>query len=169
MPEVTLRHEMDIGEDDYWEKCIFSEEYNQRLFVDTLKFPGFTLLASTNDADKMTKKVRIDPPLVGIPAAAKKAIGERLSYVEEGTYDKKTKRYRCAITPSTFADKTTVWAELWCDVLGPKKIARNVKVHVEVKVFIVGGLVEDKIMGDLKHSYDVAAKFTNEYAKEKGL
>ena len=69
-----------------------------------LKFPGFTLLASTNEADEMTKKVRIDPPVTGIPSAAKKAIGDRFSYVEEGTFDKKTKRYRCKITPSTFAD-----------------------------------------------------------------
>jgi hypothetical protein len=168
MPEILLRHEMDCTEDTYWDKCIFDEEYNRRLFIDTLKFPGFTLLASTDDADKKTKKARIDPPVVGIPGPVKKAIGDRLSYVEDGVYDKKTRRYRCVITPSTFADKTKVSAELWCETLGEKRIARSVKVSVEVKVFMLGSMVEEKIMQDLKHSYEQAAIFTNAYCKEKG-
>ncbi len=168
MPEVTLRHEMDCSEDTFWNKCIFDEEYNRRLFLDALKFPGFALLASTDDAERKTKKARIDPPLVGIPGPVKKAIGDRMSYVEDGVYDKKTKRYRCVITPSTFADKTKVTAELWCESLGEKKIARSVRVSVEVKVFVIGSMVEEKILHDLKHSYDVAATFTNEFVKEKG-
>ncbi len=168
MPEVTLRHEMDCTEDTYWNRCIFDEEYNRRLFLDALKFPGFTLLESTDDAEKKTKKARIDPPVTGMPGPVKKAIGDRFSYVEDGVYDKKTKRYRCVITPSMFPDKTKVTAELWCEPLGEKRIARSVRVSVEVKVFMLGSMIEDKILQDLRHSYDVAATFTNEFVKEKG-
>jgi len=54
------------------------------------------------------------------------------------------------------------------DTLGPKRIARVAKVSVDVKVFMVGGLVEDQILNNLKQSYDRAASFTNEWVREKG-
>ena len=66
-------------------------------------------------------------------------------------------------------DKAKTFGELHCEVLGEKKIVRVAKITVEVKVFLVGGMVEDKILGDLRHSYDAAAKFTREYLREKGL
>jgi hypothetical protein len=67
------------------------------------------------------------------------------------------------------ADKTTVVGEIYTERLGDQRIARIAKVKVEVKVFMLGGLVEDKIIGDMKHSYEAAAAFTNGYVKEKGL
>lgn len=40
---------------------------------------------------------------------------------------------------------------------------------VEVKVFMIGGMVEDKIMGDLKKSFDTSAKYINDYVKEHAV
>ena len=169
MPEITLRHEIECSEETYWQKCFFDEEYNRRLFLDVLKFPGFTLLEQKNDAGTKTKKCKIDPPLVGIPSAAKKVIGDRLSYVEEGSLDEKSGRYTFKVTPSAMAEKTSVTGELYAEKLGENRIARVAKIKVEVKVFMLGGMVEEKIIGDLKNSYDVAASFTNDFVKEKGL
>jgi hypothetical protein len=169
MPEITLRHEIECSADTYWQKCFFDEEYNRRLFLDVLKFPGFTLLEQKNEAGTKTKKCKIDPPLVGIPAAAKKVIGDRLSYVEEGALDVKSGRYTFKVIPSAMAEKTTVTGELYTEALGENRIARVAKIKVEVKVFMLGGMVEEKIIGDLKHSYEVAAAFTNDFVKEKGL
>jgi hypothetical protein len=169
MPEVTLRHDFDCDADTYFEKCMFDDEYNRRLYLETLKFPGYKLVESKDDADKRTRKVHIDPPLVGIPGPVKKVIGDKLSYVEEGTFDKKTKRYTFKVVPSTMADKTSTTGELWCESRGDKKCTRVARIKVEVKVFMIGGMVEEKILGDLKTSYDAAAKFTNDYIKEKGL
>jgi len=169
MPEITLRHEFDCDEDTYWEKTVFDAEFNRRLYLEVLKFPAYDLVEQKDDADKRTRRVRIDPPLGNLPGPVKKAIGDRLSYVEEGTFDKKTKHYKFKIAPSTMADKTKTFGEVYCEKLGDKKIVRIAKVTVEVKVFMVGGLVEDKIAGDLKHSYEEAAKFTRVFLKEKGL
>ena len=169
MPEITLRHEIECSEDTYWEKCFFDEEYNRRLFLDVLKFPGFTLLEQKNDPGTKTKKCKIDPPLTGIPAAAKKVIGDRLSYVEEGTLDTKSHRYQFKVIPSTMADKTSVVGELHTEKLGENRVARVAKIKVEVKVFMLGGMVEEKIIGDLRNSYEVAAAFTNDFVKEKGF
>ena len=104
-----------------------------------------------------------------MPGPVKKLFGDRLSYVEEGTFDKKTRRYTFKVTPSTLAEKTKVAGEMWVEKLGEKKVARVTKISVEVKVFMVGGMVEDRILADLRSSYDKGTTFTNEYIKENGL
>jgi hypothetical protein len=104
-----------------------------------------------------------------MPAPVKKLLGDRLSYVEEGTFDKKTKRYSFKVTPSTLAEKTKVAGEMWVEKIADKKVARVTKITVEVKVFVVGGMVEDRILADLRASYDKGTTFTNQYIKQHGL
>jgi hypothetical protein len=53
--------------------------------------------------------------------------------------------------------------------LGEKKVRRIVEFSVEVKVFVVGSVVEQKTIEDTKASYDKSAAFTRAYLKEKGL
>lgn len=169
MPEVTMRHEIDTDEDTYWAKCVFDADFNKKMYIDALKFPQWKLLDSKDDDAKIWRKVQVDPPTGHMPGPVKKVIGDRLSYVEDGTFDKKTKRYAFKVTPSTLADKTTVAGEMWVEKLGDKKIVRHTKISVEVKVFMVGGLVEDRIIADLRSSYDKGTAFTNQYIKENGL
>jgi hypothetical protein len=168
MAEVTCRHELDCSVEDYWNKCVFDEGFNKTLYVDRLHFTAFVPGESKDEGGRRTKKARMEPPLTGVPAAVKKAIGDRLSYAEDGYLDKSSGRYKCTITPSTFADKTKVEAELWCEP-SPSgdagKCVRFAKVKVEVKVFVVGGMVEEKIMQDLKGSYDAEAAFVREWVR----
>ncbi|MFO0679639.1 MAG: DUF2505 family protein [Polyangiaceae bacterium] len=167
MAEITIRHELDCDEDTFW-KCVFDDEYNRRLYLERLQFPGYKILEQKDEATSILRKVHIDPPVAGLPGPVKKLVGDRLSYVEEGTFDKAKKRYTFTVRPSTLAEKTSTKGDLWTEKLGDKRVARLAKVTVEVKVFAVGGLVEDKIIGDLRASYEAAARFTNEYVKEKG-
>ncbi|MDB4941528.1 MAG: hypothetical protein JWP97_1062 [Labilithrix sp.] len=169
MPEITLRHEIDTDEETYWTRCVFDAEFNKRLYIDALKFPQWQLLDSKEDDAKIVRKVQVDPPTGNMPAAVKKVMGDSLKYVEDGTFDKKAKRYSFKVTPSTLADKTKVAGEMWVEKLGDKKITRVTKINVEVKVFMVGGMIEERILGDLRSSYDKGTVFTNEYIKEKGL
>jgi hypothetical protein len=169
MPEITLRHEFDCDEDTYWEKVFFDPEFNRRLYLDALKFPAYKLIDLKDDGSRRTRVVHIDPPLGNLPPPMKKIVGDKLSYVEEGLFDRKTKRYSFRSTPSVMADKTKNSGELRCENLGEKKIARVARITVEVKVFMIGGMIEEKILGDLRHSYEEAAKFTRGYLKEKGL
>ena len=168
MPEITIRHDLACDTDTYFLKCLFDAEYNQRLFIDQLKFPGYKVLEQKDEGDTISRRIHISPPLEGFPAPVKKAVGDSFSYVEEGTYNKKTKRYAFKVVPSAMADKSKTVGELWCEPLGDKKIARIAKILVEVKVFMIGGMVEEKIIADLKSSYNAAATFTDAFVKEKG-
>ena len=169
MPEVTLRHEIDTDEDTFWSKIVFDEAFNKKLYEGALKFPKWQLLDSKEDDNKITRRVQVDPPMGDLPGPVKKVIGDKLGYVEEGSFDKKAKRYSFKVTPSTMAEKTKVSGELWVEKIGDKKLRRLCKISVEVKVFVVGGMVEDRIMADLRSSYDNSTKFTNDYIKENGL
>lgn len=169
MPEVTLRHEIDTDEDTFWSKIVFNEEFNKKLYEGALKFPGWKLVDSKEDDAKIVRRVQVDPPVGDLPGPVKKVIGDRLAYTEEGTFDKKTKRYSFKVTPSTMAEKTKVSGELWAEKIGDKKIRRMCRISVEVKVFMVGGMVEDRIMQDLRSSYDNSTAYTNQYIKENGL
>jgi hypothetical protein len=169
MPEVTLRHEIDTDEDTFWSKIVFDEAFNKKLYEGALKFPGWKILDSKDDDAKITRRVQVDPPVGDLPGPVKKVIGDRLAYTEEGSFDKKAKRYTFKVTPSTTAEKTKVSGEMWCEKISDKKIRRVCRISVEVKVFVVGGMVEDRIMADLRSSYDNSTTFTNQYIKENGL
>jgi hypothetical protein len=169
MPEMSVRHEIETDEETYWKRCVLDPEFNRALFVDSLKFLGWKVLDQKDDDAKFTRRVQVDPPVDSMPAAVKKVVGDKLSYVEEGIFDKKTGRYSFKIHPSTLADKTKVSGEMWCEKIGDKKIARHVKLSVEVKVFMVGGMIEERLIGDLQSSYGKGAAFTNAYVKENGL
>ena len=168
MPTIDLRHEIDCDEDTYWSKVVFDEAFNKDLFLKELQFPNWAVLASKDEGDKLTRKVQVDPPVTGLPTALKKVIGDKLSYVEEGTFDKKAKRYTFKVMPSTLADKTKVTGELWCEKAGDKKVVRRCKITVEVKVFMVGSMVEERILEDLRSSYDKGAVYTNQWLAKNG-
>lgn len=169
MPEITLRHEIATDEDTYWSKIVFDAPFNEKMYMGGLEFPQWKLLDAKEDDAKLWRRVQVDPPVGDVPAAVKKVIGDRLSYVEEGTFDKKTKRYSFKVTPSTMAEKTKVSGEMWVEKLADKKIVRFTRMSVEVKVFMVGGLVEDRILSDLRSSYDKGTTFTNAFIEENGL
>jgi hypothetical protein len=168
MADVSLKHEIETDEDTYWSKIVFDEAFNKAMYVDHLGIK-WTLQDQKEDDAKITRKVHVEPPTGNLPGPVKKVIGDKLAYTEEGTFDKKTKRYTFKVTPSTMAEKSKISGEMWTEKAGDKKVIRHAKMHVEVKVFMVGGLVEDRILGDLRSSYDKGTAFTNQFIKENGL
>jgi hypothetical protein len=172
MSEITLRHDIETDEDTFWWKVVFDEAFNKKLYVDRLGFHKWNVLETKDGADVLTRRVEVDPPIGDLPGPLKKVIGDRLSYMEEGTFDKKTKRYRFKVTPSTLAEKTKISGEMWCEAKGDrsdKKITRVCRISVEVKVFIVGGMLEERILSDLRVSYDKGTSFTNEQLRASPL
>jgi hypothetical protein len=169
MADITMRHEVNTDEDTYWPKVVFSEAFNKAMYEEHLKFPAWTLLDFKDDDQKTYRKVRVEPKVGDLPGPVKKVLGDKISYVEEGTFDKKTKRYTFKVVPSALPDKTKVNGEMWCEKKGDKKITRICKISVEVKVMVVGGMVEKRILSDLETSYDAGSTFTNDYIAKHGL
>jgi len=171
--EFTIRHEFECDEDTFWNETFLSAEFNRRLYLETLKFPGYEIVEQKDDgggaSKKVARKVHVAPPVAGMPGPVKKIIGDKFAYDEVGTYDAAARKYVFTVKPNTMPDKTTCRGEITTEKLGDKRIARTAKMFVEVKVFMVGSMVEERLIADLKQSYEAAAKFTATYLKEKGL
>ena len=147
---------------------MWTREFNEGLYVKTLGFPRYEVQGETDGADVRTRRTFIEPPVGALPGPLKKAIGDKLSYVEEATFSKTKRIYEFKVIPSAFPEKTKVWGNLFCEKWNGKSFTRVSKINVEVKVFGIGGLVEDRIMDDLRRSYDAGEKFTNDFATAGG-
>lgn len=169
MAHLSLRHELNCTSATCFEKIIFSDEYNRRLFLELLKFPTFKTEAQNTDGDVWTRRARIEPPATGLPGPLKKIIGDKLGYVEEGEWKKGSDTYKFRIIPDTMAEKTRIEGTIRCKDEGDGKCVRLAEIDFEVKVFMVGGMAEERMVTDTRASYDAGAKFINEYLKEKGL
>jgi hypothetical protein len=139
----------------------------RRLYMDLLKFRELKRIMQEDKGDTISRKVYLNPPPADLPGPIAKVIGD-LSWTEEGTWDRKTGRYKFKITTGSMPDKTKIQGEIWCEKRGDKKVERIARTSVEVKVFMVGGLVEKRIFDDMKKSYEAAAKFTDQFVAEKG-
>jgi hypothetical protein len=170
MAEITLRHEINTDEDTFWSKIVFDESFNKKLYVEGLKFPKWDLLEMKNDDAKITRRVLVQPDTGELPGPLKKAFGGgSLAYTEEGTFDKKSKRYVFKVTPTMMADKVKVSGELWVESIGEKKIRRSCTMKVEAKIFVIGSMVEERILKDLRTSYDDSTSVTNDYIAKNAL
>ena len=165
----TIRHTFNTDEATFWDKIFFDPAYNETLFKQYLKFPVYQVLELTKNPDGSVKRrVECAPP-VEIPAVAKKIVGDSTSYVEEGRFDPKTRRFSVEVFPKMGGDKIKTKVTMWAEPRGDKKIERLVEVDNEVKVFGVGKLLEAFIEKQTRANYDQSAAFTNQWIAEKGL
>jgi uncharacterized protein DUF2505 len=169
MPSTRIAHEFDCSEDTFWKIMFFDPEFNRRLYLETLRFPVWKVLEEKVTDDAVERRIEVQPLVENMPGPIKKVVGDRFGYIEEGTLDRKQKRYRFRIIPSSMADKTHISGQMRTERLGDKRVRRVVELEIEVKVFMIGKLVEQKTIDDTRASYEKMAGFLREYLKEKGL
>jgi hypothetical protein len=166
--KFTLRDTFSTNEETYWSKAFFDLDYNQELYVKTLRFASYELLERKDEGGgSFSKRTRMEPPLDG-PAVVKKLVGDSLSYVEEGRFDAKTRRWKYNMVPSKMADKVTIKGELWVEPKGDK-IERVCTVEVDARIFGVGGIFESFLEKQTRDSYKAVAAFTEDFIKRNGL
>ena len=165
----TIRHTFNVDEATFWDKIFFDPEYNDALFVQNLKFDPYRVLELSKNPDgSIRRRIECAPP-VEIPAVAKKVFGETATYIEDGRFDPKTKRFSVEILPKIGGDRLKSRAAMWLEPRGDKKVERVVELENEVKIFGVGKILEAFIEKQTRQSYDQSATFTNQWIAEKGL
>ena len=165
----TIRHTFNTDADTFWGKLFFDPAYNETLFNKHLKFNFYKVLELTHSPDgSVHRRVECAPP-VEIPAVVKKVIGDSTSYVEDGRFDPRTKKFTVEATPKVGADRIQSRMTMWVEPRGDKKVERFVEVDSTVKVFGIGKMIEGFIEKETRASYDSAAAFTNQWIAEKGL
>jgi hypothetical protein len=169
MAVATIEHTLNCTVDTFWDKIFLNKEFNEQLYKEILRFPAFTEVKREETGDELRRTIEVTPDVGELPGPIRKVAGDNMSYVEEGVFDKKSRRYRLKIKPNALSDKLFISGEMWAEPAGEGKIRRVFKADVTCKVFGVGGMIEKRIIGDMTKSYDTAAKFTNQYIAEKSL
>ncbi len=166
MGHFLIRHTFDCDVDTFWNRVFKNTEFNKELYLGALSFPEYDIQKEeTDEAGRLSRRVKITPQS-DAPAVVRKALGDSLSYIEEGTWDPSDKKYRYKIIPSTLADKSTIHGTLWAEPKGEGKCERLCEMDITVKVFGVGKVIESFVEKTTKDSYDDAARFTQKWLRE---
>lgn len=168
MPSFRCEHDFECSENTYWEKVFFDEEYNRRLFRDELRFPEWRVLDQKDEGQRVVRNLRAQPPIEDLPGPLKAVVGEGAGYEERGVYDRSTRRYEAKVQPNRLADRVSVTLTMSTENLSEKRCRRIVTGTVTAKIFVVGALLEQKMIADLTRSYAKSADFTNRFLAEKG-
>jgi hypothetical protein len=167
MGKFTVRHVFDVDVDTFWNEIFFDPEYNERLFREELGFNYELIELKKNDDGSYDRKVRTEPKTEA-PAAVKKLVGDKFSYLEEGHFDPETRLWKYTVTPSALPNKIHISGVFRAEPKGEKQLTRIVDTDLEVKIFGVGKIVEAFVEKETKESYDKAERFTNRWLREKG-
>ena len=169
MADVRIEHAFDCSEETYWSKIFFDDEYNRRLFLDALAFPVWKQVSSTDSESELKRTIEVVPKTGDLPGALKKLVGDGIGYREDGVFDKKARRYKTKITTNKLSDKLSIGGVLYTQAQGDKRCKRIFDCTVTASIFGVGGMIEKRVISDMQESYGKAARFTNEFIREKGL
>ncbi|HEX4341038.1 MAG TPA: DUF2505 domain-containing protein [Polyangiaceae bacterium] len=168
MSDARIVHDINASEDTFW-KVFFDKEYNEELFLKALAFDSWKLVSLDETADRIERVVDAIPKVGDLPGPLKKLVENGVGYRERATFTRADKRMKMVVEPTVMADKLSVSGVVHTERTGDNSCRRIYDAVVNAKVFGIGGMIENRILADIKQSYDKAAEFTNRWIKEKGL
>jgi hypothetical protein len=168
MAEARIAHTLNCSDDTFW-KVFFDPDFNHELFLKVLAFESWKLVSLDDKGDRIERVVDVVPRVGDLPGPLKKLMEGGAGYRERGNFDKAQKRMKIVVEPTVLQGKLTVTGNMYTEPVGPKQCRRIYESTVVAKVFGVGGMIENRIVEDVKKSYDKAAEFTNRWVAEKGL
>lgn len=169
MKEVKFDHIFECDIDTYWDRIFFDEAFNHKLFHQTLQFVEWEAKV-TKETDKVLERtVSVRPPVGELPAAVKKVLGDNFGYKEHGKFDRATKRYHVDIESNVVKDKTHIHGDIWLEKVDEKRSRRVANFRLEVKIMVIGKVIEDIIAKDMTRSFERGAVFTNEWIRDQKI
>lgn len=161
MPLLKLRHEIHCDIPTFW-RTFFDQELTRRLFLEGLEFHAYETLRQEETPTTITRTVAVEPKL-SMPAPLAKAFGSRFRYTEEGTFDRATSVWRWRMIPGVLPGKIRVEGVLRAVPIGENKVAREVEIDIEAKVFMLGGLIEETFKKQLAEGWSRSAEVQNQW------
>ena len=165
MADARIEHLIHCSDEKFW-TVFFDVEYNQKLFLDELRFESWKLVSLDDKGDRIERVVDVVPRLGDLPGPLKKLVEGGAGYRERDVFDKKTKRMTLKVEPSVLQGKLTISGVMHTEPVGEAQCRRIYETSIVAKVFGIGGMIESRILDDVKKSYDKAAAFTNRWVKE---
>jgi hypothetical protein len=154
----TIRQVLDCSEQEFWERVFRSEDFNRYLY-DGL---GFEYELEEWNPDTGYRRAKVSPGQ-HMPRPVAKLLGERFSYVEEGTFDPETERYEFRVIPSALRDRIRAEGVVDVEAISECQCERKVTLEISAHVLGLGRLVETYIVASTREQYAKNAALVNEY------
>lgn len=161
MKRFTIVHEFACSPERFW-RLFFEPAFNAALYREALSVADYAVTSSRETEAEIHRAITGRPQL-RLPAAAQKIVGDRLTFSEDGRFDRRARVWRASFTTSTFGDKVRNVTTIRTEPAGPAALRRVGEVEIEAKIFGVGGLVESSMESSMRESWDAAARFTAEW------
>ncbi|MEM6732382.1 MAG: DUF2505 domain-containing protein [Myxococcota bacterium] len=163
--KFRIEHEFSgISLPDY-EVLYFDEPFNEALCEEVNL--ERELLKLDRDGDKLARDVRVAPRGRQIPKPVAKFLGgARIEYVEKLQYTFGSYRGTWQSVSSLMTEKIQSSGTFTLEEASGG-VRRIVEGEIKVKVFGLGGTIEQYIVEDVKKSYNDAATFTRKWLAQK--
>ena len=165
MADARIEHVIHCSDDRFW-SVFFDPEYNEALFLGELHFESWRLVSLDDEGDRLERVVDVVPRIGDLPGPLKKLVEGGAGYRERDVFDKKAKRMSIHVDPTVLQGKLVISGTMWTEPVGDAECRRVYDTSVVAKVFGIGGMIENRILHDVRTSYDKAAAFTNRWVKE---
>lgn len=165
MATRQISHTFDCDVDTFWKKFFLDEEFNRQLFIDRLGFSKWQVVRSEETPDGLKRVVEAAPSTKDIPGPLKKALQNGLGYREEGEWARSKSLYTLRVIPASLPDQIEITGQMRVTPEG-SGCRRTYDAFVNARIFMVGGLLEGRLLSDVATSYDAAAEFSREWLRQ---
>jgi hypothetical protein len=159
MPKsLAIRQLLDCSAKEFWERIFGSEDFNHYLYEGL----GFAYELQEWNRETGYRRAKIWPTHQ-MPRAVARILGERFSYVEEGTFDAETERYDFRVIASTMTDRIRARGTVSVDAVSTHQCERRVTLEIGADVMGLGRLIEAYFVATTREQYAKNAALVNEY------
>ena len=155
---LAIRQLLDCSEAEFWERIFRSEDFNHYLYEGL----GFEYELQEWDPENGYRRAKVWPGQQ-MPRALARVLGERFSYVEEGTLDSVAERYEFRVIPSTLQDRINATGVVVVEAVSERQCERRVSVEIGAEVLGLGRLIEAYLLSSTREQYVKNAALVNEY------
>lgn len=161
MIEFQLHHGFECSVDRFW-ALYFDADWTRELILGGLGFATCDIDPFVENGGFRSRTMRVTPKL-DLPAPVAKFLGPRLGYTEHGRFEVATQTWSYDLILSVFSDRIRMGGSMTMAPDGPDRCKRVSKLHCEVKVFGLGGLIERAAEKNMRDGWEKATAWTRQW------
>ncbi|MCS6912606.1 MAG: DUF2505 domain-containing protein [Myxococcales bacterium] len=157
---VHKEHRIECTPQRFFE-LMFDPEVERRMSIEGMGNQDLQLLERSVDRSPWRMRCRITPR-DNLPGFVRKLVGAVFTLEEERTYQPGTDQAQGTMTPSALRDKVRMVYTLRLVPEGHGACRRIMDWEVEVRLFGVGGSIEQFAAAEIERGLDASARFLNQ-------
>lgn len=168
MIKYRIEDEFETTVDAYWE-MFFSEDYNRALWDHLdIERKQVEFRREGEGEDEVIHRRQKLVPRREVPKVLEKIVGGAIAYEELNVFRRKTSTMQVTTIPNFMSDKFEAKGSYEIKAIGPGKVVRIWDAYCTCKVPLVGGKIEQHVVGEVRDSYARTTAFTRRWIAEHG-